>query len=41
MYDILREQISRRTFIEQTTLTVAGIVMTTAVLSGSGGSTST
>ena len=41
MYDILREQINRRTFIERTTLTVAGIVMTPAVLAGCGGSTST
>jgi polar amino acid transport system substrate-binding protein len=41
MYDILRERINRRTFIERTTLTVAGIVMTPAVLAGCGGSTST
>ena len=41
MYDILREQINRRTFIERTTLTVAGIVMTPAVLAGCGGSAST
>ena len=41
MYDILRERINRRTFIERTTLTVAGIAMTPAVLAGCGGSTST
>src|SRR5437764_15491728 len=41
MYDILREQINRRTFIERTTLTVAGIVMTPAVLAGCGASAST
>ena len=41
MYNILRERINRRTFIERTTLTVAGIVMTPAVLAGCGGSTST
>ena len=41
MYDTLRERINRRTFIERTTLTVAGIAMTPAVLAGCGGSTST
>lgn len=41
MYDILRERINRRTFIERTTLAVAGVVMTPAVLAGCGGSTST
>ena len=41
MYDILRERINRRTFIERTTLTVAGIAMTPAVLAGCGGSTPT
>ena len=41
MYNILRERINRRTFIQRTTLTVAGIAMTPAVLAGCGGSTST
>ena len=41
MYDIRRERINRRTFIERTTLAVAGIAMTPAVLAGCGGSTST
>ena len=41
MYDKLRERISRRTFIQRTTLAAAGVVMTPAVLAGCGGSTST
>lgn len=40
MYDVQQERIHRRTFIERTTLAVAGIAMTPAVLSGCGGSTS-
>ena len=41
MYDILRERINRRAFIQRTTLAVAGVVMTPTVLAGCGGSTST
>src|SRR6266581_1884922 len=41
MYDKLRERISRRTFIQRTTLAAAGVVLTPAVLAGGGGSTST
>jgi polar amino acid transport system substrate-binding protein len=39
MYDLLRERVNRRTFIERTALAVAGIAMTPAVLAGCGGST--
>lgn len=41
MYDVSRERINRRTFIERTTLAVAGIAMTPAVLAACGGSTPT
>lgn len=36
MYDVPQERINRRTFIERTTLAVAGIAMTPAVLAGCG-----
>src|SRR5947209_19109378 len=41
MYDIPQERINRRTFIERTTLAVAGIALTPAVLAACGGSTTT
>lgn len=40
MYDLLQERINRRTFIQRTTLVVAGGVITPTVLAACGGSTS-